>query len=369
MKRKPHTPLDLVIDDLEKADRAEILIEYWGGHLGTSEQSFSVNEGPWLALPQPEGMPGRPECYNRTLLGNPAVELPLQFLKEGRNSFRFHAGPQICHDFGWGFYWIYAFTVRIYYAADKTNALRCRLEIGDTKSAPADGSSLEVIDENPTFSLSYENEDEAEEIERTDLVGLYYDYDWEGNGLYRDRHYQYRNGQLRMHIGSSDGSNGLEHRIQWNTEWLPDQLLPVHILPFCRRTDGFVHVGRELKCLFKRSRGSVVMHTADRVPEAFCVRVGQGKTCFFRDVGELSRIEAAAIALSTWSADHADEIGINGTKLVDRIGLVHDYSYDLIQTPVSAVQEGANIFYIFSRTEHHAAEINWPGPALLLRYR
>ena len=74
------------------------------------------------------------------------------------------------------------------------------------------------------------------------------------------------------------------------------------------------------------------------------------------------------ILASTWSAAHAESLGLNGQKLVDRVGKVHDWSIDWIEVPPSLLRAGDNVFHVYSGTEEHAAEINWPGPALYLEF-
>jgi hypothetical protein len=51
-----------------------------------------------------------------------------------------------------------------------------------------------------------------------------------------------------------------------------------------------------------------------------------------------------------------------------RIGKVHDVSFDAITIPVALLHKGKNVFTIFSETDDHAAEINWPGPVLLVEF-
>lgn len=50
--------IDLDIDDLENAIDAEIALKFWGGHIGTSDQTFKVNSSKKFNFPQP-GTPGR----------------------------------------------------------------------------------------------------------------------------------------------------------------------------------------------------------------------------------------------------------------------------------------------------------------------
>jgi hypothetical protein len=59
---------------------------------------------------------------------------------------------------------------------------------------------------------------------------------------------------------------------------------------------------------------------------------------------------------------------VNGRRVVQRVGRIHDVSHDRIAVPTTFVRRGDNVFSIASSTEHHAAEVNWPGPALLIEY-
>ena len=54
---------------------------------------------------------------------------------------------------------------------------------------------------------------------------------------------------------------------------------------------------------------------------------------------------------------------------MDRVGLVHNYSFNPIPVPVNLLVKGTNAFYLFSSTEEHAAEVNWPGPVLFVEYK
>ena len=103
------------IKDLDGAVRAEVSVQYWGGHIGTSDQKFRINGSDWFAIGQPVGTPTEPETYYRTVIGDNPVQVPLEALKEGYNQFEFTCGKQLRYNFNWAFYWIYSFTVRAYY--------------------------------------------------------------------------------------------------------------------------------------------------------------------------------------------------------------------------------------------------------------
>ena len=92
---------NVLIDDLEGAVRAEIYLELWGGHAGTSDKRIRVNNGDWLEVPAPPAIPGdaghrghptQPECYQHFTYTS--IPVPLEQLQEGRNTFGFTSGGQ-----------------------------------------------------------------------------------------------------------------------------------------------------------------------------------------------------------------------------------------------------------------------------------
>jgi len=343
----------LEIPSLGRATRAEVSVSYWGGHIGTSGQKFRINGGEWIDIPQPKNAPTPVQCYYRTILGRATVEVPLEQLKAGRNLFQFTAGPQVCYSFNWGFFWVYEFTVRLYYKPPKE-------ELPGRVTSPADGAP---IGESPRLVVQAKRT--ATPITQVDFIGEYEDYNWEGDGVYRQWHYVVQRGQLRRHLGTAVQE---PFEATWDTTWVPDQNQPVRIAARITDADGLIYMTTPVSVTFKRQGRSVRLWKASEVPQAFGVRVGNRKECKIVVEGDLSKVRAARLVLSTWSAAHAEEIGLNGEKLVDRVGLVHNYSFDSIPVPKGLLRTGSNIFHVFSNTKEHAAEINWPGPALLVEY-
>ena len=340
--------------DLEGAVRAEIGVEFWGGHIGTSDQKFRANEYDWILLPQPQNTPSSPYVYYRTVLGSPAVPIPLEQLRHGSNSFQFTCGPQIKYSFGWGFYWIYAFTVRVYY--DET-----REHVTGRISTPVPGATFE-----DSLMVAVVLDDPEEEIEKVDFIARYEDFDWEGNGVYRQWHYQQIAGGWRRHLGTVEEA---PYAVTWNTAWVPDQDEPVELMARITDARGVSYMTPVVEGLaLDRADRSVKMYKAYEVPENFGVRAGIRKTCKLFVAHDLDRARSAQLVLSTWSAAHVEELGINDVLLVDWLGRVHDHSFDRIEVPLEVLREGMNEFYIYSGTAHHAAEVNWPGPVLVVEY-
>jgi len=339
--------------DLEGATKAEMSVEYWGGHIGTSEQKFKVNGNDWIYIPQPQNTPTEPECYYRTVLGNASVPIPLDQLKHGPNAFQFTCGPQIRYGFDWGMFWVYSFTVRIYYNESKPHPT------GRVISA----QSGSTIGDYPDISAEASSPNSS--VKQVDFIGYYEDFDWEGDGVYRQWHYQTQYGVIHRHIGTSAAH---PYKVTWDNFWAPDQ--SVRIMAKITDENGVCAMTLAVDNIsLARQDRSVVMYKPYEVPERFGVRVGNRMTCKIDVPDSLEKAADARLILSTWSADHAEEIGLNGKILVEKIGRVHDYSYDAIPVPLENINQGTNVFHIFSNTEHHAAEVNWPGPVLMVEFR
>ena len=110
------------------------------------------------------------------------------------------------------------------------------------------------------------------------------------------------------------------------------------------------------------------MFKARNVPEKFGARAGTTMSCLIDVPIDPSTARAARITLSTWAGAHADAFGLNAVKIVDRIGTDDYYSYDSMDFSPKLVKRGENSFYVFSNTQEHHAEVNWPGPVLLLEF-
>lgn len=345
----------LDIGQLKGATRAEISAEYWGGHIGTSNQDFKVNGHNWIPISQPENTPTDPHCYFRTLLGNPAVPVPLEQLKPGVNEIEFRAGPQLCYNFNNGFYWLYSFTIFIYYDKDTPHP-------AGKVTQPASGS---VIGDNPVLQVSAESSNSA--IKQVDFIGCYEDFDFEGNGRFQQWHYQVRNGLFKYHIGTSFYQ---PYTAAWDTSWLPDQDKPIKIMACITDSNGVSYMTAPAENIRLKRNRSVKMYKTGDVPEYFGVHWWhQNKSCKFTVPDDISRAVNARLVLSTWSMSHAKNISFNGQKLTDGIGKVHDYSLDVVAVPVSLIKKGVNILSIFNDEKNHPAEINWPGPVLLIEFQ
>ncbi len=347
----------LDIRDLEHAVRAEVALQFWGGHIGTSHQAFSVNNGDTKDFQQPD-TPDNPFCYYRTLFGRPAVEIPLTDLRTGSNTFTFYCGPQVCYGFNWPHYWLYAFTVRVYYEPAVAH-------ISGVISTPRSG---EVLAENPVFQVNVDSSHLP--VECVDLIAFYTDFNWEGDGRYCDWHYTLQGGQWKSHIGTCRQAPFV---FTWNTEWVPDQAEPVRVMARIKAKNGICYTTPAVDQLsLRRSPRSVKMYACAHMPQNFSARANKRKALYISLPEESSGANRASLVLSTWSAKTDDnsvhEIGINNVRLANNFGAFHDYSFTRLDVPPSLLRPGDNEIYIYSAYSGHALEINWPGPVLMLEY-
>lgn len=343
--------------DLNKATRAEMSLSYWGGHLGTSEQAFSANNNEWILLPLAKGMPGKPLCVHRNLVG-PCVDIPLEHLKEGENDFAFIGGPQICYSFNWGNYWVNSFTVRIYYDKSRPHPV-------GTITSPKGG---DFIGDNPVFKA--EASSSNGKVKRVDFFGSYLDFDWDGDGILKEWQYALDDGNYSCHIGKSRVA---PHEVTWYTSWVPDQDEPIKLMARIEDESGMCMMTPAVENVkFVRRYRSVRMFLPEKVPERFSVRVGRKKHCNIPVDADVEKATEARVLLSTWGSLHhgepGTEMGLNGTMVVRKFGRFHDYSFDWFKLPKGLVKKGENDFYIYSETEHHMAEVNWPGPVILIAF-
>jgi hypothetical protein len=221
------------IDDLDKAVRVEIYIEQWGGHAGTSAKRLRLNDHDWIAVPEPAAIPGDagrkrvddPQCYQ--YFSYPSVSVPLEQLLEGENVFEFTAGPQTCFNFNWGQWGVYGVTFRIYYDQSRDHPSG-RIIAPAAASTIADSIRLEATAASPNGA-----------IEQVDFIGHYEDFDYEGNGIYRQWHYRYRYGRINNHLGTATEA---PYTATWNTAWVPDQDTPIRLMARIKDESGLFYM-------------------------------------------------------------------------------------------------------------------------------
>jgi len=354
----PNPVLVVGIDDMEGAVRAEVLMEIWGGHPGTTGLKFRFNWNEWIDIPGIESIPGQQECYTKEY--NVILDIPLDQLKEGDNSFEGTSGGQICHDFDWGQWGWYAMIVRVYYGAE-TDHVEGRI------TSPA-GSSL--IGENPEIRIQTKNDKQVRQVQ---VLGKYLGYDENGDGIYYDWHRSYHGPGIENHIGTITEA---PFTVTWNTEFVPDQKeRSIQLLARIQDENGCWYVTEVVDNLsLERAGASVKMYTAYDIPDKFWVRDGEKKGCKIL-IENLEQAGEALFLHRTWNGGKEEAaVGIKHKPVTINNwsaaagGEEHFYALSEIKVPVEELLEGINNVWYESTTVHHGIEILWPGPAIIVRY-
>ncbi len=355
----PNPDMTIQIEDLDGAIRAEALMDIWGGHTGTTGKKFRFNGNTWIDIPDHPSIPVSPECYNSEF--NYITEVPLGHLQVGNNQFEGYSGGQTCFNFNWGQWGWYVMIVRIYYAPEKLHST------GSITSHPS-GSMVIELD-----TIVVEAQSSAG-VKRVDILGKYWGYDENGDGIYLDWHRNYHTPSLEEHIGSAIST---PYRFVWDNRWVPDQA-PGSVQFLARILDSndvwFVTEIVDSISLIRPEGIAVKMYTAENVPKKFWVRAGEKKSCDIK-IDDLSDATNAMLVHRTWNGQ--DGGAGSGTILIPLYvnswrgkvgGVNHNYALSSVKVPVNSLIEGNNDVAYHSNTSHHGIEILWPGPAILVRY-
>jgi len=355
----PNPMLSIQIDDLDKAVRAEVLMDIWGGHAGTTGRRFQFNGNEWINVPDIPNIESMRNCYVSE--HNVIVDMPLEFLQEGNNSFRGTSGGQVCNNFNWGQWGWYVMMVRIYYSPDKKHS-------SGHIASPATG---DTIMDNPDIEIIPADTGAVSSIQ---VLGSFYGYDENGDGIYYDWHRAYHGPDITGHLGTITES---PYRLSWDTHSIPDQEVgAVSFLARIRDTTGIWYVTDIVDSitLQRPDSLSVRMFTSVGIPQNFTVRNGNTKKCYIR-IDTLVNGTAAFLYHRTWNG--GDDYASGGT--FDKPLLVNGHSYpcdgknhfftqSIVQLSTRDLIKGLNQIAYTSDTPEHGIEVLWPGPAIVLRY-
>jgi hypothetical protein len=362
-KHLPNRVLKFNINALDGALRAEAMLDRWSGHVQTKRPQLRFNGNAWLDVPPPLVPPQPGEHEAHYFQDNPVIQVPLEQLKMGENTFEgttTHTNPK-----GWGQWGLYSMILRVYYDPAKRPHPTGRIV------SPAAGAT---IGENPRIDVAANS---VQGLARVEVLAWYEGYDENGDGVWLDWHggnFQAVRGgpaDLREHVGTAWRA---PYQLTWDTRWVPDQpARAVKLIARIQDSAGTWTVTQPVNDVTLRREGeSVRLHRPGEIPVRFGVRNKQTKSCTIAIPAgnDLGRVVEAGLHLRTW---HGFDGHHHPFKLNDysqpNAGKNHHYDYDIHLIPPSALRAGDNTFTISSDTEHHMLEVHWPGPALTVRYR
>jgi len=350
----PNSTLRVLIGELRNARKAEIQIDRWGGHYGTTGKRIRFNGKPWITVPELATTPAGhdPSCY--MFEDNPIVEVPLADLREGENSLEGTAGDQGCDGFGWGQWGWYGAILRIYYEPGKAPA-------AGRISNPRSGSSFE---DHPVIQF---RSDDPSQVDRVDVLAWFDGADENGDGVFQDWHHSYRSVDLTGHAGTAMAA---PFAIPWDTSWVPDQKpRTIKLMARVRDRSGLWTVTPAVDNLtLRRREGSVALYRPENVPEKHWVRANRSSSSqvTIPPADLKKRVVDASLAIRSWNG-HAEKFRFNDAQ-EDIDGADHAYAMTFRPVPKDALRPGSNTITFHSTTDHHGPEILWPGPMLLVRY-
>ncbi|MDT8302155.1 MAG: hypothetical protein RQ760_11775 [Sedimentisphaerales bacterium] len=339
--------------DLAEAVKAEIVIEKILCHDGTTGLAIQINNSDWYYFPEASDIPAPQARYQHHIY--PVIRVPVSVFKSGpNNSFRLRVDPE--HPWRWSQNLINGLHIRIYYDPEKKSH-----PIGEIKS-PQSGD---------TVKLSVEYNSANCPIKQVDYVGLYEDVNYEGDGVYRQWHYNYFHSRLVNHIGSVVKA---PFDFVWDTSWVPDQKEPLQIAARITDQTGLTYQTPAITNLsLKRTIQSVELCKPYDIPQKWVTRSGEKSEYF--DVGsDLNSAVAAQLVWSSWSPGYMNGILINGVKVFDQEGpRYQSYFHRVTLTDLSMFQSGRNVLTTGKTPKYngkmvHGMEVNWPGIMVLIQY-
>lgn len=361
-----NTVLPITISDLSGATRAELVIDLWQGHAGTTGKKFRVNGNDWIYIPELTTPPGDGQCWHSQ--SNVIVDVPLWQLQQGTNYLQGSNEGQTCHSFDWGQHGWNGVIFRIYYNSSKPHPT-------GSITSPTAGSSFGEL---PTITASASG---GAGIARVDFIAYYDGLDTDGDGVYQDWHYYYHrlksefSMELKGHVGTAWGS---PWQVVWDTDLVPDQS-PGSIKMIARIQDnnGVWFVTDAVENLTLSRTGSYVrLYKSYGIPSNFYVRAFGELSSYF-DISwdhNLDESVSRKLVLSTWNGisggkQPSDDyfFKVNGWRL-PQLGENHFWLLDYIDIPRSSLNNGENTFTIYSESMSTGLTIHWPGPQLVVRY-
>ena len=352
----PNSVNPIRIDDLDGAVKVEAYIEMLLCHGGTVDKKIRVNANPWIPIPESSLIPGKagqgPPNSEYQYMRYPCVRIPIKYLRQGNNTFEFTCSRGTSLG-GWWPQWIlYGVTFRVYYNSSKPHPTGMIIK-------PSGGSTIgeaSVLEAKAT---------RPRPIKQVDFIGFYDDFNWEGDGNYRQWHYRYLYNEITNHIGTATNK---PYKVIWDNSWVPTQDRSMKIMARIVDATGMCSMTSAVENIHLVRDKTVRMYKPYDVPKRWSTRVGNTHKCKTDVNDDLSKAVAAKIIMSTWNGVAADEIGINDKKVITRIGKNHDLSYDEFDVPLNLIRSGTNTLYTHSSITHHGIEVQWPGMVLMVRY-
>lgn len=360
----PNPIINFNINDLEYAIKAEAVIDLWGGHVGTANKRFRVNNNSWINIPELNTTPTNGEWYLHQW--NPVVEIPLSHLRLGANTIEGTSGGQTKYSWGWGQWGWYGIIIRIYYDPNLKSHTRFSIISPNNNSIMTGNPAISF----GNFTGGYKN---------IEVVGYFWGYDNSGIGVWTNWHFNFHRDNfaesrlnIKNHIGTA---NYPSTSLIWNTAWYPDQSAnSIKLIARIRDSSDVYYVCEPKENLtLRRNNVSFVLCLPYNVPENYWVRANQTKSSGFL-IPTLRNATDAAYIIRTWNGRNSDfspgAYRINNIQINQSyIGKKDFFAFTFLTFNFGNIlRPFENTFSVFSDDPDHGIEVLWPGPAVMIRY-
>jgi len=347
-----------VPEDLFGLQAAELYLEVWGGHPGTTNKRFIVN-GKQI---YPLGDDGTEE--NNCAYSYPAIPLKVEHLVDGRNALQFACDRGNTF---WGHYIIDEAAIRCYLKSDHPDLKENNLQ--DFEARVQLRQSDSILIDRVQMSLSYP-ESYEELIISVEYFGRYKGFDDNGDKLENDWHGYTHDRKYVNHIGHLKSP---PFSLTWDTSMIPSQTGPMAIKALVHLKGGFHYWTEVLDGLvFPAYRNNVELYKCSVLPKPFWSRASRQATATINLPRDPANAKSARLMVRVWDGGEGtikEHFKINGHPYSITSGKAnHDLVFTNVEVDIKHLKAGANELALLSDTEHHGIEVLLPGPCLLLRY-
>ena len=349
-------PID---EDLFLLERAELRLDMWGGHPGTTNKRFALNGKEVYDVPEVGT-----ETGNCTY-SYPVIDLKIGHLVSGINALQFTCDRGSSF---WGHFIIDSAAVRCFLKGDHPDLLKAGLDKFTAEVVLVNGDN--ILNETTTVSISCP-ESFKKSIISVDYFGHYLGFDDTGDGAEDDWHGFTHKGRHQNHIGSASEPPFV---VRWDTSMIPSQSGPVSIRAIVHLADGFHYITEPLSNLsFPSGRMQVEMHRCSIMPAPFWSRASRENKAQIDLPADISSLVRAQLMVKIWDGGEGGvkkPFKINGHPYSVTSGrAIHDVVFTISEVDPEHLRPGKNEITLLSNTEHHGIEVLLPAPVIIARYR
>jgi hypothetical protein len=203
-----------------------------------------------------------------------------------------------------------------------------------------------------------------------DYFGRYYDFDDRGTNSEGGWHGFAQKGKWRNNVGTAVEAPFV---VDWNTEMLPDQPLPMAFCAEIALSNGLKYRTPIRDGIRLGDRPySVRLVKCTTLPVPFWSRTGEECEAVFHMDVDAGQVEKARLNVRIWDGGEGDvkhPFLLNNHPYAITSGkAVHDLVFTQSAIDPEHLRTGENRFRLHSATEHHGIEVLLPGPCVKIKF-